>query len=251
MLELYEAALLTCGPIGSEEFRSQVALVAHGGYGRRDVAPYSDVDLMILHAPGVESQVFPLASRLLRDLSDARLEVGQSVSHARSGACPGRARRQVCTSLMESRFLAGSEKLFKSFADKFRRRTQARYRSLFEAIEAARRKERLQYGETVYLLEPNIKRSRGGLRDMQLLRWLGFARHGATDPDALQLLGAITKDDQREVRERDRVSAAAAQRIALSRRQDRTTCSIAPSRCAWPSCTVTRAPRASCRSSSS
>ena len=102
---------------------------------------------------------------------------------------------------MESRFLAGSEKLFKTFADKFRHQTQSRYRSLFEAIEAARRKERLQFGETVYLLEPNIKRSRGGLRDLQLLRWLGFARHGTTDPESLQLLGAISKDDQRDVRD--------------------------------------------------
>lgn len=201
LLDLYEAALADLWPNGSEEFRSQIAIVAHGGYGRRDAAPFSDVDLMILHAKGAESRVFPLASRVLRDLSDARLEVGQSVRTPEQALALAAHDVSVCTSLMESRFLAGSEKLFKSFADKFRHRTQSRYRSLFEAIEVARRKERLQFGETVYLLEPNIKRSRGGLRDLQLLRWLGFARHGTTDPDALQLLGAISKDDQREVRD--------------------------------------------------
>ncbi len=72
---------------------------------------------------------------------------------------------------------------------------------MFQAIEDARRTERLQYGETVYLLEPNIKRSSGCLRDLQLLRWLGFARHGTTDPAAQQLLGAITKADQSALRE--------------------------------------------------
>jgi [protein-PII] uridylyltransferase len=200
LLDLYEAALADLWPDGSEEFRSQIALVAHGGYGRRDVAPFSDVDLMILHAPGAESHVFLLASRVLRDLSDARLEVGQSVRTPKQALALAEHDVSVCTSLMESRFLAGSEKLFKSFAEKFRYRTQSRCRSLFEAIEDARRKERLQFGETVYLLEPNIKRSRGGLRDLQLLRWLGFAKHGTTDPEALQLLGAISKDDQREVR---------------------------------------------------
>ena len=61
---------------------------------------------------------------------------------------------------MEARHLAGSEKLFQSFVDKFQRRTRSAYKSLFVAIEDARRKERRQYGETVYLLEPNIKRAR-------------------------------------------------------------------------------------------
>ena len=93
VLDLYEAALADLWPDGSEEFRSQIALVAHGGYGRRDVAPFSDVDLMILHAPGAEPHVLPLASRVLRDLSDARLEVGQTVRTARAGAGPGRSRR--------------------------------------------------------------------------------------------------------------------------------------------------------------
>ncbi len=201
VLDLYEAALADLWPEGSEEFRSQIALVAHGGYGRRDVAPFSDVDLMILHAPGAEAHVFPLASRVLRDLSDARLEVGQSVRTPDQALALAAHDVSACTSLMESRFLAGSEKLFKAFTDKFRHRTQGRYRSLFEAIETARRKERVQFGETVYLLEPNIKRSRGGLRDLQLLRWLGFSKHGTTDPESLQLLGAISKDDQREVRD--------------------------------------------------
>jgi [protein-PII] uridylyltransferase len=201
VLDLYEAALADLWPGGSEEVRSQVALVAHGGFGRRDVAPYSDVDLMILHAPGAEQTVAPLASRLLRDLFDAGLELGQSLRTPAQAWRLAAEDTMVCTSLMEARFLAGSEKLYKTFADRFERRTKSRVKTLFKAIEDARRRERQQYGETVYLLEPNIKRSRGGLRDLQLLRWLGFASYGATDFDALQLLGAISKDDQRTLRD--------------------------------------------------
>lgn len=200
VLDLYCSAIADLWPGDAEQHASQLALVAHGGFGRRDVAPYSDIDLMILHAPGAESQVFPLASRLLRDLSDARFEVGQSVRTARQACTLALQEPTICTSLMESRFLAGGEKLYQSFFEKYQRIMRGRAGTLFPLIEKERRKERLQFGDTLYLLEPNIKRSRGGLRDLQLLRWLGFTRHGVTDPDALERLGAISKHDQRTLR---------------------------------------------------
>ncbi len=201
VLRLYESAIEDYWPENSEAIRSQVALVAHGGFGRRDVAPFSDVDLMILHSPGTEALVAPLASRLLRDLSDARLELGQSLCTPQQALRLAAQDATVCTTLMESRLLAGDEKLFKSFFERFTRETRHRAKSLYQAIEEARRSERAQYGETVYLLEPNIKRSSGCLRDLQLLRWLGFMLHGTTDPAALQLLGALSKADQASLRE--------------------------------------------------
>jgi [protein-PII] uridylyltransferase len=201
VLDLYAAALAELAAETREDFESNVALVAHGGYGRRDLAPYSDVDLMVLHAPGSEDMVFPVASRLLRDLFDCGLDLAQSVRTPRHAWRLAAQDPIVCTSLMESRFLCGNPKWFESFFEKFERRTRSRYNGLFHAIYEARKKERLQYGETVYLLEPNVKRTRGGLRDLQLVRWLGFARHGAADPDALQLLGVISKADQGTLRE--------------------------------------------------
>jgi [protein-PII] uridylyltransferase len=191
ILGLYDALLTEVAPVVKEDFESNVALVAHGGYGRRELAPWSDVDLMVLHAPGTETDVFPLASQLLRDVFDTGLELAQSVRTQRQAWSLAAQDPIVCTSLVECRFLAGNPKLFESFFERFERRTRARCKSLFRAIHAARKKERVQYGETVYLLEPNVKRTRGGLRDLQLVRWLGFARYGAADPDALQLVGAI------------------------------------------------------------
>ncbi len=144
--------------------------------------------------------VFPLASRLLRDLFDAGLELGQSVRTSAEACKLATEDAKVATSLIESRLLAGNPKLFRSFVERFSRRVHSRSRPLFRAIESARRGERRQYGETVYLLEPNVKRTRGGLRDMQLLRWLGFVRYGNADLDALQLSGAISSDDLRQLR---------------------------------------------------
>ena len=69
LVELVQAALADLGEDGPNGLLAEIALVAHGGHGRRDVAPYSDVDLMILHRRAAAARVAPLAERLLRDVS--------------------------------------------------------------------------------------------------------------------------------------------------------------------------------------
>ena len=192
---LFQIALDELGETGPAGLSAQVALAPHGGYGRREVAPYSDADLMILHEPGSDNRVAPLAQRLLRDLFDVGLVVGQS---ARTPAQAWHLARQdplIWSSLSEARWLAGSEPLFAHFAARFAQKSRRRAGPLIAAAEKARREERARYGETVYLLEPNIKRSRGGLRDIQLLRWIGFARYGVADADELCRSGALAEDD--------------------------------------------------------
>ena len=71
--------------------------------------------------------------------------------------------------------------------------------ALARTFIAERRKERLEFGETVYLLEPNVKRSRGGLRDIHLLRWLWYLKTGVADPDRLHDMGVLSKFDHRRL----------------------------------------------------
>src|SRR5438105_8092120 len=80
VLSLYETALADF-PEQAPRYRDEVALVALGGYGRGDVAPYSDIDLMILHSPAIGSLIERLAKRLMHDLYDVGFAVGQSVRH--------------------------------------------------------------------------------------------------------------------------------------------------------------------------
>lgn len=195
VLGLFGTALEELGEADDDGLLSRIALVAHGGYGRRDVAPFSDVDLMLLHEPGVAERVAPLAQRLLRDVFDAGLVLGHSVRTIPQACKLAVGDPMICSSLIESRLLSGSELLFERFQGQFRRQVSQRRRLLIAAMEKARREERGRYGETVYLLEPNIKRSRGGLRDLHLLRWIGFARHGAADPAELHHRGVLTGDD--------------------------------------------------------
>ncbi len=199
LLELMEAALDDLGEAGPKGLLSEIALVAHGGHGRRDVAPYSDVDLMILHRRWTAARLAPLAERLLRNVFDVGLILGHSVRTPRQACRLARRDSSICTSLMESRLLAGSQRLFELFTRTFRRQVNWRARHLMATIARSRLEERARYGETVFLLEPNIKRSAGTLRDLQLLRWIGFVRYGTADPHELHERGVLGEEDVRTI----------------------------------------------------
>lgn len=195
ILDLLQAAVADDPTIVSD-----IAIVPNGGYGRRDVAPFSDVDLMLLHTPESTSRVEPFARSFSQSIYDTGLELGFSV-RTPAQACGWAIKdATVFTSLAESRFLGGSVQLFSKFMKRFRRLAQRRCHSLIHTIEAARREERRQYGETVYLLRPNLKRSRGALRDLQLVRWVGFARYGCPELHKLRLIGALSAEDEQVMR---------------------------------------------------
>ncbi|MEZ6071573.1 MAG: [protein-PII] uridylyltransferase [Pirellulales bacterium] len=196
VIDLYESALADLGL----DAAGRVVLVPHGGYGRRDGALYSDVDLMVVHALGAEQQVAPLAQRLVQDIFDVGLDLGLSVRTVRQACQLARRDAEVFSSLAESRFLCGSVSLYRRFMDQFLRQSRSAGRAMIVAIDEARCEERAKFGDTVYLLAPNVKRSHGALRDIQLLRWVGFARYGQTDPESLYRAGELSTHDFRALR---------------------------------------------------
>lgn len=200
VLDIYESALADLDEDGPRGLNDSVVLVAFGGYGRRDASPFSDVDLMLLHTPATTSRISELARRLVVDLSDVGFDLGFNVRTIAQACQLSMKDPVVFTSLVESRNLAGNSNLFAKFQSRFRWKTKRRIGSLIHSIEESRRSERRKYGETVYQLEPNVKRSRGGLRDIQLLRWIGFARYGEREPEVLQLIGMLSKNDQNRLR---------------------------------------------------
>lgn len=179
----------------------RLAFVAHGGYGRREVAPFSDVDLMVLCPRLTMDATKPLAERLFRDIFDAGLVLGHSLRTPDEACSLASDDAQICTSLIESRLLGGSETLFESYQRKFDRRLRRNASRLLAATESERGQERMRYGETVFMLEPNIKRSRGGLRDVQLLRWVGKIRYDHAEPSHLVRLGVLSQEDFEELTE--------------------------------------------------
>lgn len=200
LLDLYRSATgESSGDVPASALDS-LALVAHGGYGRRDMAPYSDVDLMVLYAPGDEEILKPFVRRLTQGIYDCGLDLGFAARTPQQALSLALKDATIFTSLAESRHLGGNAELFQKFHDRFRRDAQRRAKRLIPLVEEARRAERRQFGETVYLLEPNIKRSRGGLRDIQLVRWVGFTRYGEVDLENLYQAGVLSKDDREKLR---------------------------------------------------
>lgn len=184
-----------------EDLAGQFAVVAHGGYGRRDVAPFSDVDLMLLHTPAAAEQAEVLARYLSRWVVDAGCVLGFSLRTPKQACKLAWGDATIFTSLVESRLVSGSVELFSSFMHSLRKGAKRRSGKIIRDVEKARFEERRKYGETVFLLEPNIKRSRGGLRDIQLVRWVGFAKYGECDIEKLSQLGYLDQEDYKVLRD--------------------------------------------------
>lgn len=197
--QLYDAYLAEQSPAVQDEIRHRLALVAHGGYGRRQQAPYSDVDVMLLYGGKLDALVTDFAGRLTRDICDTNVSLGHSVRSPAEAVQQARTDAQIGTSLIESRLLLGSDDLFRVFLKSMQSMVEKRTQALAQAFIAERRKERAQYGETVYILEPNVKRSRGGLRDLHLHRWLWYVKTRMADPDRLHVAGVLSKFDYRRL----------------------------------------------------
>ena len=174
----------------------QCCLMALGGYGRRELAPQSDIDLMFLYQAGSGKAVESLIRAVLHPLWDCGFQVGHSVRTIADSIELAETDATVKTSMMEARFLAGSSDLFQEFHRKYWRKIVSKNSDLYldQKLEE-RRREYQKFGETVYLLEPNVKKSKGGLRDLHLLQWAGMARFQAPTIRELSDRGILSRAD--------------------------------------------------------
>ncbi|HXE64950.1 MAG TPA: nucleotidyltransferase domain-containing protein [Bryobacteraceae bacterium] len=158
------------------------AIAAVGGYGRAELFPHSDIDLLIL-VPGAgggkrddraQQEIKEPLSLLLRDLWDKGLRISQSVHTPQECNQIDNSNAELSVSLLDRRFLAGDETLF--------RRVHDPRPELGKDIARLTKERHAEFQHTIYHLEPNVKDTPGGLRDMQVLRWL--AKLGAGDEQA-------------------------------------------------------------------
>jgi len=158
-------------------FSGGLALVAVGGYGRRQLFPYSDVDLLLLVESSRRAQEGGGAiSAFLQDLWDAGLRLSHSVRTPEECAELYDQNIELNVSLLDQRFLDGDRLLYARFADKLPRFLHAQRDALARNLTRLTRERHHKYHDTYYHLEPNIKDTPGGLRDYQLVRWLARIR---------------------------------------------------------------------------
>ncbi|MEE2640329.1 MAG: [protein-PII] uridylyltransferase [Planctomycetota bacterium] len=177
------------------QLENRIALVPHGGFGRRDLAPFSDLDLMLLYRPDAKVEIEPFARRLSQNIVDCGFDLGFSSRTPSDAVSLGLKDVKIYTSLVESRYLAGSVGIYTKFLSRLARQAQRRPHALVRAIEKARVEERQNHGDTAFYLRPNVKKTRGGLRDIQMVRWIGFTKFGQSDLDSLHRSGAISDYD--------------------------------------------------------
>ncbi len=150
-----------------------LAVVATGGYGRGVLAPFSDIDLLFITPDKPDASSFAAVEFMLYFLWDLGLKVGHATRSV--DECIAEAGRDltVRTSMIDARLLAGDPALFGLFENRFLSFCATAGASAFIAAKQAERDARHhRYGETPFLVEPNIKEGRGGLRDLQTLYWM-------------------------------------------------------------------------------
>lgn len=156
-----------------------------GGNGRRRPAPYSDVDLLLVCDTSNESLKTALKD-FVRDCWDTGMELGHSIRTSNDVVRFASDDVQFATSLIDMRLLSGDEVLFSDVQQKLDRRVfRDRSEHFVARCVASRREEWAARGDSVNQLEPDLKKSPGGLRDLHLLRWITYARYGDADPSTL------------------------------------------------------------------
>ena len=176
--ELWQAALPRLG----EAAWRDMALVATGGWGRREMCPYSDIDVLLLAPPRLASAAQGAAEELLYPLWDAGVRVGHAVRDPAATAQLARGDLATATALLDARFITGARARHDELAQGTRRAVApgGNPNDLVARLAAEKDRRHDKFGDSLYLLEPNLKQGIGALRDLATGVWAARARWGVT-----------------------------------------------------------------------
>lgn len=216
LAELWEHALMPPG----------AALVAVGGYGRAELYPHSDVDVLVLlppeHAtPGANDALKSSVEGFITACWDIGLEIGSSVRTVADCLAESSNDVTVQTALLESRFLCGAKRLYNSFRRAYDSAMEPK--AFFRAKTLEMRQRHQKYEDTPYSLEPNCKESPGGLRDLQVLIWVARAAGLGRSWTELAAKGLITPFEVKQLQRNEGVLRLVRARLHMiaGRREDR------------------------------
>ena len=188
---------------GNGETKVPLALIALGGYGRGELNPFSDIDVMLLHhqrATEISPDLEEMVNQVLYLLWDSGFKVGHSTRSIKEAIAQANRDMRTKTAMLESRFLAGDSELAREFRKQFRSKCveghERGYVEMRMQDQVARHKK---FGDSVYLQEPNLKSGCGGLRDYQNLLWMTYFREGSLSTNQLVGKDWLSEIDQRRI----------------------------------------------------
>ena len=206
-------------------FGGDLALLAVGGYGRGELFPYSDVDVLLLLPdaadPARDTALRQRIESFIGQCWDIGLEIGSSVRTVAECVSVAQDDVTVQTALLEARLIVGNRRLFKGFQARFSAQLDAL--DFFSAKRLEMRQRHAKYEDTPYALEPNIKESPGGLRDLQIILWTARAAGIGGRWEDLHRAGLVTTHELRQLRHNEALLSAIRSRLHLiaARREDR------------------------------
>jgi [protein-PII] uridylyltransferase len=172
---------------------SGLAVLATGGFGRRELAPHSDLDLVFLCAEPPDAAVEEVARAILHPLWDAKIDAGHAVRSLGEAVELPASDLTAATALLDARYLAGDRALADRFLALYGARVAGASPDGFVArLRAEQSARHSRFGDTIFLLEPDLKNGPGGIRDLCVGRWAALARFGTGQARALQDLGEMS-----------------------------------------------------------
>jgi [protein-PII] uridylyltransferase len=174
----------------------RVALVAVGGYGRRLVAPHSDVDVLFLADNPGDERIAGLAEGVLYPLWDAGVQIGHAVRGVEETLDLSKSDIRTSTTLLDLRHVAGDKALVHELVLRSRNEIfEADLDAFMVALETDIMSRHERYGGTLFLREPELKLGRGGLRDLDVVNWIARARWGVDRLEDLIALGFLSREE--------------------------------------------------------
>ncbi len=198
---LYDFAHTHVYPVANPTTGEQLSIVATGGYGRGELSPFSDIDLMFLIPYKSTPHTEQIVEYMLYVLWDLGLKVGHATRSVDDCVRLAKSDLTIRTSLLESRWLCGDRALYRSFERRFMKDVVSGTGAWFVQAKLAERDARNErMGDTRYVLEPHIKEGKGGLRDLQTLFWIAKYLYQVKDMGELVAPGVFTEADVRHFR---------------------------------------------------
>jgi [protein-PII] uridylyltransferase len=158
----------------------QISLVAVGGYGRGELHPYSDIDILLLTPEEISTELEENISAFITQLWDVKLDIGSSVRSVQECIAQATKDITIATNLLEMRLISGTETLTQQLLPLLDQHSFWSSKDFFIAKREEQAKRHQQYHGAAYTLEPNLKANPGGLRDIQTIAWVA-KRHFAAD----------------------------------------------------------------------
>jgi [protein-PII] uridylyltransferase len=181
-------------PAANPSAGERLAIVAVGGYGRGELAPYSDVDLLFLQPYKPTARNEQLVEYMLYLLWDLKLKVGHATRSVDECLRLSRTDLTIRTALLEARFVWGDDKLYAGFRTRFDKEVVRASGPEFVQAKLVERDDRhRRMGDSRYVVEPNVKEGKGGLRDLHTLFWIAKYVHRVGRPDELVGKGVFTE----------------------------------------------------------